>query len=87
MSNRRSDDWTRRKLVRTAALAGTGFLAGLGCDSRAAEPTLETTRLRMVQFASTCFAPQYLAEDLLRAEASAKSNTLKRLRGNLRTVR
>jgi NitT/TauT family transport system substrate-binding protein len=68
MSNRRSDDWTRRKLVRTAALAGTGFLAGLRCDSLAAEPTLETTTLRLVQTAGTCFAPQYLAEELLRAE-------------------
>ena len=68
MSNRRSDYWTRREFVRTAALAGTGSLWGFRSESLAAEPALETTTLRIVQTTGTCFAPQYLAEDLLRAE-------------------
>ena len=68
MSSRRSDHWTRREFVRTAALAGTGSLWGLRSESLAAEPALETTTLRIVQTTGTCFAPQYLAEGLLRAE-------------------
>jgi NitT/TauT family transport system substrate-binding protein len=59
--------WNRREFL-TAALAGTSALLGLRSESLAAEPALETTKLRMVQVASTCFAPQYIAEQLLRAD-------------------
>jgi NitT/TauT family transport system substrate-binding protein len=68
MSDRRSDYWTRREFVRTAAVAGTGSLWGWRTESLAADPALETTTIRIVQTAGTCFAPQYLAEELLRAE-------------------
>jgi NitT/TauT family transport system substrate-binding protein len=68
VSNGRSDDWTRRRFVRTAAVAGTGSIGGWRSEAVAAAPALETKTLRIVQTAGTCFAPQYLAEELLRAE-------------------
>ena len=68
MSNRRSDHWTRRAFVRTAGLASAGSLLGLRSESVAAEPALETTTLRIVQAPGICFAPQYVVEELLRAE-------------------
>jgi len=58
----------RRELLRgvgaaaaAAALAGRSRTAG-------AEPPPETTRLTLLQTASMCQAPQYVAEDLLRGE-------------------
>jgi NitT/TauT family transport system substrate-binding protein len=68
MSNYLSDLWTRRQLLQSAALAGTGALLGLHSESRAAEPPLETTKLRLVRTPSICQAPQYVAEELLRGE-------------------
>jgi NitT/TauT family transport system substrate-binding protein len=46
-------------------MAGMLHVSG---DARAAEPAPETTRLRIVQALDNCYAPQYIAEDLLRAE-------------------
>ena len=66
-SNRQSDHWTRRAFVRTAGLASAGSLLGLR-ESVAAEPALETRTLRIVQAPGICFAPQYVVEELLRAE-------------------
>lgn len=37
-------------------------------ESGAAEPALETTKLRLVRTTSICQAPQYIAEELLRGE-------------------
>jgi len=51
-----------------AALAGTGALLGLRPRSAAAEPPPETTRLRLLKTGSICWAPQYIADDLLRLE-------------------
>ena len=56
---------TRRRLLGGCVLAG---LAGLRPRSAAAEPPPETTALRVGQFGSLCVAPQYVAEELLRAE-------------------
>jgi len=51
-----------------ATVAGTGTLLGLRPDVASAEPPPETTRLRLLKFPSLCLAPQYVAEELLRAE-------------------
>ena len=77
MSNRRDKSWSRREFLSTVALAGTGALLGLPSEAIGAEPPLEITRLRMVQFASTCFAPQYLAEELLRADGFSEVQYIK----------
>ena len=59
----------RRKVLRM--LAGAVGYAGLGVGGVAtvhAERTLETTRIRLCRDSGLCVAPQYLAEELLRAE-------------------
>jgi len=60
--------WNRRAFLGTAALAGTGALLGLRPEAYAAEPPPETTRLRLLKMGSICWAPQYIADDLLKAE-------------------
>jgi NitT/TauT family transport system substrate-binding protein len=65
---RNRNGWSRRQFLGTAALAGTGALLGLRPEAIAAEPPPETTKLRLVQVVSICFAPQYMAEELLRGE-------------------
>ena len=57
---------TRRDLLR--GVAGTAGLLGWPPGSASGEPPPETTRLRLFQFPGICLAPQYVAEDLLRAE-------------------
>jgi NitT/TauT family transport system substrate-binding protein len=49
-------------------LAGTAGLLGWHPRPATAEPPPETTRLRLIQFASACQAPLYLSEELLRTE-------------------
>ena len=62
-------DTSRRELLRRTGLAGVAGL--LGMPSRAAaEPPPETTRVRLPRypFDVACTAPQWVAEELLRAE-------------------
>ena len=60
--------WSRRHFI-AAGLAGTGALLRLRPGVAAAdEPPPETTRLRIPWVPSTCRAPEWAAEDLLRAE-------------------
>jgi NMT1/THI5 like len=58
---------SRRRFLTTAALAGA---AGLVRTPRAlaAEGSLETTTVRLPKIPSICVSPQYVAEELLRAE-------------------
>jgi NitT/TauT family transport system substrate-binding protein len=60
--------WSRRKFLSTAALAGAGTLLGSPNVGIAAEPPLETQRIRIPQIPSTCRSPEWVAEALLRAE-------------------
>jgi NitT/TauT family transport system substrate-binding protein len=57
--------WRRRDILQGAAAAGLAVASTSLC---AAEPPPETTRIRLGKFRSICLAPQYVAEDLLRAE-------------------
>jgi NitT/TauT family transport system substrate-binding protein len=68
MHNQKSNRWNRREFLKTAALAGTGAVLGLRCESDAAEPLPETTRLRIPRIPSTCRSPEWIAEELLRTE-------------------
>jgi NitT/TauT family transport system substrate-binding protein len=65
-------DATTRRFSRRDFLAGGSALAAvslLGLPGiAAAEPPLETTRLRIAQGPFICYAPQMLAEELLRLE-------------------
>jgi NitT/TauT family transport system substrate-binding protein len=49
-------------------LAGTAGFLGLESSSFAAEPPLETTRIRLSQVAGICVAPQYVVKELLPGE-------------------
>ncbi len=60
------DRWSRRQFVR--ALAGTAGLAGLRAGPARAQPPPETLKLRLAWTGSTCQAPQYVAEELLKLE-------------------
>jgi NitT/TauT family transport system substrate-binding protein len=68
LSKRHKDQWSRRDFLATAALAGTGALLGLPSNSLAVEAPPETTRIKLVSIPGVCVAPQYVSEELLRAE-------------------
>ena len=59
---------SRREFVHGTALAGAAGLLGIGRNGYAAEPPPETRRIRLGKAPSACLAPQYIAEELLRAE-------------------
>jgi NitT/TauT family transport system substrate-binding protein len=58
---------TRRRLLGTMALAGAAGFIGAS-PAPAAEEPLETTTIRLAKVPGICIAPQYVAEELLRAE-------------------
>jgi NitT/TauT family transport system substrate-binding protein len=58
----------RREFLRRTSGAGAAALVGLRSERAGAEPPPETTRLRLIRTPSMCWAPQYVAEDLLKAE-------------------
>ena len=60
--------WSRRKFLGGLTLSTAAELVGLPPGSATAESMPETTRIRLVQIAGVCVAPQYVAEELLRAE-------------------
>jgi NitT/TauT family transport system substrate-binding protein len=57
----------RRRFLATLSSAGVAGLIG-GSNSLAQEAPPETTTIRLAKNQSLCIAPQYVAEDLLRAE-------------------
>ncbi|WP_087002756.1 ABC transporter substrate-binding protein [Rhizobium sullae] len=57
----------RRHFLAGAAAAGLAGLLG-GETSARAEPPPETTSIRLAKISGICIAPQYVAEELLRAE-------------------
>jgi NitT/TauT family transport system substrate-binding protein len=60
---------SRRAFLRGLTLAGTIGLLGVRPGPVVAEPLPETTKLRLLkETGRICWAPQYVAEDLLRAE-------------------
>jgi NitT/TauT family transport system substrate-binding protein len=58
---------TRRRFLRTLSLASAGGLLRVP-RAFAAEPPPETTTLRLMRIPAICWAPQYVADELLRAE-------------------
>ena len=58
---------TRRRFLASAALAGAAGVLRAP-QSQAAEGPLETNSVRVIRSPSICLAPQYVAEELLRAE-------------------
>jgi NitT/TauT family transport system substrate-binding protein len=69
MSNRRIDDWTRRKFLSTATFAGAGAFLGLQTGAIAAEPPPETTKVRLVEQPEICSGTALIAaQELLKVE-------------------
>ena len=58
----------RRDFIQRLTAAGMAGVAGLASSPARAEPPPETRRIRIGRIANNCYAPQYLAEDLLRGE-------------------
>jgi NitT/TauT family transport system substrate-binding protein len=58
---------TRRQFIAGAAAAGATGLLGAP-HARAAEGAIETTSVRLTKSPGLCIAPQYVAEELLRAQ-------------------
>ncbi len=58
----------RRKFLEGSTAAIAVATVDMTARAAAAEPPPETTRIRLVQIAGICIAPQYIAEELLRAE-------------------
>jgi NitT/TauT family transport system substrate-binding protein len=59
---------TRRQFLQGLTLASTAGVLGFRPQTVTAEPALETTTIRLVKIPSICQAPQYVAEELLKAE-------------------
>ena len=78
MSSHKSDSWSRREFLTTAALAGTGTLLGWPSEPSGAEPPPETTKLRLIQAPTICQAAQFLAEALLRDEGFTSVQYIKK---------
>jgi NitT/TauT family transport system substrate-binding protein len=68
MNTRRHADWNRREFLSMLSLAGAAGFLGLRPEWVAAEPPLETTRIRIPQIPSACRSPEWIAEELLRIE-------------------
>jgi NitT/TauT family transport system substrate-binding protein len=73
-------DFSRREFVNGLTLAGTANLLGVMTEA-AAEPPPETTRLRLIHRPVLCEAPNYVAEELLRAEGFTDIQYVKRPQG------
>jgi len=67
MDKLQTPGFNRRSFIAGTSALSASAMIGLPGAARA-EPPLETTSIRLVHFPAICLAPQYLAEDLLRAE-------------------
>ena len=68
---------SRRTFLRGATLVGMAGLLGVPPRSLAAEPPLETKKIRIAQVPAICLAAQYVAEELLRGEGFAEVQYVK----------
>ena len=68
MRSQDARQFSRRRFLGGLTLAGTAGLLGLRPAPVAAEPPPETRRIRLIKITGICVAPQYVADDLLRAE-------------------
>jgi NitT/TauT family transport system substrate-binding protein len=58
----------RREFLGSTLLTALATATGVPRAASAAEPPPETTKLRLLKTGSICWAPQYIADDLLRGE-------------------
>lgn len=70
-------DYDRRAFLKALSLASAAGIGGWSSLLFAAEPPPETPRIRLAQVPGICFAPQYVAEELLRGEGFSEVNYLR----------
>jgi NitT/TauT family transport system substrate-binding protein len=69
VDRRQAKGWSRREFLGGVVLVGAAGVLGLKPELVAAEPPPETTRIRLHRNdPAICIAPQYIAEELLKAE-------------------
>ena len=78
MNDSRNRSFNRRDFLTGTSLMGAAALLGYDPRPAVAEPPLETTRLRLVHLPTICQAPQYVAEELLKAEGFTDVQYLKK---------
>jgi len=76
VSDKSGDGFSRRGFLTQTFTLGAAWLLGVHRPA-AAEPPPETTRIRLVDVPLLCVAPQYLAEELLRAEGFSRIEYVK----------
>jgi NitT/TauT family transport system substrate-binding protein len=81
MRTPQAEGWTRRRFIGGLTVAGAAGLLDLHARPVAAEPPPETTRIRLVKIAGTCFAPLYMAEELLRDEGFTEVQYVETMEG------
>ena len=74
--------WSRREFITKGGLAGAAAILGMATETAGAEPPLETTTLKMIYDSEIiCYAPQYVAEEFLRAEGFKNIQYVKLVEG------
>jgi NitT/TauT family transport system substrate-binding protein len=68
MRTQHARPFSRRAFLGGLTLAGTAGLLGVHPDVVAAEPPPETTTVRLSNIPAVCLAPQFVAEELLKAD-------------------
>jgi NitT/TauT family transport system substrate-binding protein len=80
--NNRDNRWSRREFLTTGVLAGTGALLGLRAESIAAEPPLETNKIRVIEPPEICAGtPLIVAQELLKGEGLTQLQIVKKATG------
>ena len=72
--------YTRRQFLESTSVLGAASLLGYSRIA-AAEPPPETRKIRLVHAPAICFAPQYLAEELLRLEGFSEVSYVEMMSG------
>jgi NitT/TauT family transport system substrate-binding protein len=70
-SDKTSHEIARRQFLGSACTLGAASLLGMS-GAATAQPAPETKRIRLIVSEDVCFAPQFLAEELLRLEGFAQ---------------
>ncbi len=82
MSNHQNDHWSRREFLKGLSLAGTATLLGLRSESIAAEPPLETDKIRVIEPPEICAGTTLIvAQDLLKSEGFTQLQAVKMATG------
>jgi NitT/TauT family transport system substrate-binding protein len=81
MSIQHARQYSQRKFLGGLTLAGAAGFLGLEPRPTAAKPPPETTKITLVQIPSICQAPQYVAEEILRAEGFVEVHYVQKQEG------